>query len=86
MKTGPLGIYYLDYAEVPFPRSRRKTIIGYTRSDLLQKIAEAKIPDGFDCWLHECRTVGVLVEGKAERIRDWIDKHMKENFGEPYEP
>jgi hypothetical protein len=86
MKAGPLGIYYLDYCDVPFPKSRRKMIMGYTRSNFLQYMAEAKIPDNYYCWLQECRTPGYLIEGTAEIVRDWIDKHMKENFGEPYEP
>jgi hypothetical protein len=79
-----LGIYYLDYSEVTFPRSRRKMIIGYTRSDLLQKILEKNIPDNYFCWLQECRTPGYLVEGNLETVRAWIDTHMPETFGEPW--
>ncbi len=83
MKPGPLGIYYLDYAEVPFPRSKRKMIIGYTRKDLLDKITEAKIPNNWLCWFQECRTPGYLVEGNIEKVAAWIEKHMPDNFGEP---
>jgi hypothetical protein len=82
MKQGPLGIFYLDYSDVAFPRSRRKLIIGYTRSDFLQKIQEKNIPDTYLCWLQECRTPGYLVEGNIETVRAWIDKHMSETFGD----
>lgn len=78
-----MGIYYLDYSEVIFPRSRRKMIIGYTRSDLLQKLAEKELPDDYFCWLQECRTPGYLVEGDVKKVKAWIDKNMPENFGDP---
>jgi len=84
MKEGPLGIFYLDYSDVLFPRSRRKMIIGYTRSDLLQSIIEKNIPDNYYCWLQECRTPGYLIEGTTEQVRTWIDKNMPEKFGEPW--
>lgn len=84
MKPGPLGIFYLDYSEIIFPRSRRKLIIGYTKADLLQKMQEKQIPDEYLCWLQECRTPGYLVEGTASIVREWINTHMPENFGEPW--
>lgn len=83
MKPGPLGIYYLDYSDVPFPKSKRKMIIGYTRKDLLDKIEEAKIPNNWLCWFQECRTPGYLVEGDTTKVIAWIEKHMPDNFGEP---
>ena len=39
MKPGPLGIYYLDYSPVPYPKSARKLIIGYTKKEFLNKLA-----------------------------------------------
>lgn len=84
MKQDHLGIFYLDYADVAFPRSRRKLIIGYTRSDLLQKMQDAQIPNNYFCWLQECRTPGYLVEGNADKIRDWIDIHISEAYGEKW--
>jgi hypothetical protein len=84
MNEKPLGIFYLDYAEVSFPKSRRKMIIDYTRSGFLQQMIEKNIPDNYFCWLSECRTSGYLVEGNTETVRAWIDKHMPEKFGEPW--
>lgn len=84
MKPGPLGIFYVDYSLFLFPRSNRKLIIGFTRSDLLQKISEREIPDNYFCWLQECRTPGYLAEGNVAKVRAWIDEHMPENFGEPW--
>lgn len=84
MSDNPLGIFYLDYSDVAFPISKRKMIIGYTRSDLLQGMIERCIPDNYFCWLQECRTPGYLVEGDTETVRVWIDKYMPEKFGEPW--
>ena len=78
-----LGIYYLDYSDKTFPRSARKMIIGYTRSDLLAQIAEKDIPEDYYCWLSECRTRGYLFEGRMEKVTQWIELHMPEKFGEP---
>jgi len=81
--TGPLGIYYLDYAPITFHRSKRKMIIGYTKSDLLIKIEKIIIPDDWFCWLSECRTPGYLIEGTTPIVVEWIIKYMPDNFGEP---
>jgi len=83
MKPGPLGIYYFDYSKVPFPRSTRKLIIGYTRIDFLKGIKEKNIPNDWLCWFSECRTPGYLVEGNLTKVREWIDIHMPDKFGEP---
>ena len=58
-------------------------IIGYTKTDLLDKVAEVNIPLGWFCWLSECRTPGYLVEGNTERVLEWITLHMPEQYGEP---
>jgi hypothetical protein len=83
MKEGPLGIYYLDYSPVPYPKSTRKFIIGYTKKEFLDKISDAKIPGDWLCWLSECRTPGYLVEGDINKITAWIKKHIPNKFGEP---
>jgi len=83
MKQEPLGIYYLDYSDVLYPRSKRKMIIGYTRKDLLNSIKEAKISDTWFCWLQECRTPGYLVDGNVEFVSAWISKHIPDKFGDP---
>lgn len=83
MKPGPLGIYYLDYAEVPFPKSRRKMIFGYTRKQFLESIEEHNIPNNYFCWLSECRTPGYLVEGNIATVAAWVEKHIPDNYGEP---
>lgn len=77
-----LGIYYLDYCDRPFPRSARQMIIGYTKADLLKKIKNKNIPDNWFCWFKECETPGYIVEGDLIKIKDWICKHMPDNFGE----
>ena len=84
MKPGPLGIFYLEYSEVVYPRTKRKLIIGYTKSDLLQKMDEHQVADNYFCWLQECRTPGHLVKGTGNIVRAWINKHMPERFGEPW--
>ncbi len=83
MKPGPLGIYYLEYAEAVYPRSARKLIIGYTKKDMLDKIKERKIPEDWFCFFCECRTPGMLVDGNIATVKAWITKHMPKNFGEP---
>jgi hypothetical protein len=84
MKEGPLGIFYFDYADVPYPVSKRKMIIGYTRQDLLDKIDDANIPNDWLCWLKECRTPKQLISGNPIQVRDWIDKHLSDKYGEPW--
>lgn len=78
----PLGIYYLTFAKAAFPRSARKLIIGYTRDDMLAKIAEKEIPADFMCWFDECRTPKTLVAGNIAEVSEWITKHMPTYFGE----
>lgn len=78
-----LGIYYLSYSEVPFPKSKRQLIIGYTRDDMLTKIADKNIPVSWSCYYEECRTPGFLVQGNIETIKAWITEHMPITFGEP---
>jgi hypothetical protein len=58
-------------------------IIGYTKKDLLDSIAEKEIPENWFCWLQECRTPPYLVEGNLTKVKDWIFRHMPDNFGEP---
>jgi hypothetical protein len=83
MQEKPLGIYYLDYSDVPYPRSRRKMIIEYTRSGFLIQLEKRLIPDDWYCWLSECNTPGYLVEGRTPQVTDWIIKHMPDKFGDP---
>lgn len=83
MKPGPLGIYYLDYSPVPYPKSARKLIIGYTKKEFLNKIKEANIPDDWFCWLAESRTPGYYVEGNITKVKAWITRHMPDKYGEP---
>lgn len=83
MKEKPLGIYYLDYSAETFPKSRRKMIIGTTKSEFLIKLEHKHIPDDYFCWISECRTPGYLFEGRMEGGIKWIIKHMPSNFGEP---
>ena len=78
-----LGIFYLDYAPKIWPRSARKMIIGFSKDDMLSKVAEQDIPTDWFCWLSECRTRGYLVEGNIELVKEWVEKHMPEKFGEP---
>lgn len=78
-----LGLFYLDYCDKPWPRSARKMIIGFTKDGLLKELSERNIPEGWLFWLSECRTPGYLVEGKIDRVTDWINLHMPEKFGEP---
>lgn len=78
-----LGIYYFDYSERVYPKSSRKMIIGYTRSDLIFKIKEKQIPDNWFCWLSECRTPGYLIDGSASKIIDWISIHLPDKIGHP---
>ncbi len=82
MKPGPLGIYYLDYSAVPYPKSARKIIIGYTKDDFLEKIEEANIPEDWMCWLSECRTPGYFVEGNIQKVVEWITLHLTNVYGE----
>jgi hypothetical protein len=79
----PLGIYYLEYAEKPFPRSARKLIFGYEKKQLLREIKKHNIDEKWFCWLQECRTPGYLVEGDVIKIKVWVSKHMPSKFGEP---
>lgn len=81
-----LGIFYIDYAEKVYPRSARKMIIGYTKSDALVKIQERNIPGNWVCWLSECRTPGYLITGDIDTIKQWICDHMPEKFGDPIRP
>lgn len=78
-----LGIYYFDYCANVFPKSARKLIIGYTRTDLLERIEQQNIPDEWFCWITECRTPGYLIDGKKQIVIDWINRHMPDEFGEP---
>lgn len=78
-----LGIYYLDYSSVLFPKSKRRMIIGYTKSDFLKKLEHMHIPDDYFCWISECRTPGYLFDGRMVDCRAWIIKHMPNNFGQP---
>ena len=83
MIVKPLGIYYLDYAEIFVQRSGRKTdIIGYTRSGLLAEIEKKNLQPNWFCWLSECRTPGFLVVGSTTKVIEWIELHMPEKFGE----
>lgn len=84
MKQSSLGIFYLDYSDKYYPKAQRKTIIGYTRVDLLKKISIIDIPDDYICWLQECRTPGYLIEGNIKQITSWIDTHLSNNFGQPW--
>ena len=81
-----LGIYYFNYSTVIFPKFKRKLIIAYTRSDLLEKIVKAEITDDYYCWLKECETPGFLSEGKLPKVRAWVDTHLPEKYGDPWKP
>lgn len=83
MKEGPLGIYYLDYANVTFPRSRRKMILGCTKSEFLIKLEHMHIPNEYYCWIQECTKPQYLFQGTMADGMVWITKHMPDNFGEP---
>ena len=83
MKPGPLGIYYFSYSERVWPRSARKMLIGVTKDEILERIAEKEIPEDWFCWLEECRTPGFLVEGKRDIVLEWITNHMPLKFKEP---
>ncbi len=82
MKEKPLGIFYLDYSDVSFPKSKRKLIMGYTKLDLLKKIEDTQIPIDYLCWLQECRTPGYLIQGNVTEIKNWINDHLSNNFGQ----
>lgn len=83
MRENPLGIYYLDYSEVRFPRARRKMVLGCTKSEFLIQLEHMNIPNEYFCWISECRTPGYLFEGIMIDGMAWITKYMPDSFGEP---
>jgi hypothetical protein len=84
--TNALGIYYLMYSSTINDRSSRKYILGYTKDDLLQKISDRELSDDWHCQLAECRTPGYLAEGTVRKVKDWVFKHMPEQFGDNLVP
>lgn len=76
----PLGIYYLLYSKTGF-RCHTQCIVVGTQLEFFEKVRG--IPDDYLGYFEECRTPGKLVQGTIADIKEWVEKHLPDKYGEP---